>query len=81
MKKLRKYYPSNQLRRFWQYNKGDLVAGSGLVYKKVGQELREVVGYYGSLYNWKSERQGKVYTTSIEAYFYAVDPIQEGGER
>lgn len=75
--KLSTYYPNGNQKPFSQFNEGDLMATYGIIWKKVGQELREAVDYSGIYRDWKVMNIGKCYETSPEALFYEVKQLNE----
>ena len=75
--KVSKYYPRETKKPFSQFNIGDLMSTYGIVWKKVGQELREAVSYTGIYREWKVMNIGNCYETSPEAIFFEVNPIKE----
>lgn len=78
--KVSKYYPNGNKKPFSQFNRGDLMATYGIIWKKVGADLREAVGYSGIYREWKVMNIGKCYDTSSEALFYEVEPIKQTEE-
>ena len=73
--KVSTYYPTENKKPFSQFNEGDLMATYGIIWKKVGQELREAVDYSGIYRDWKVMNIGKCYETLPEALFYEVKQL------